>query len=161
MSKKRWISWILDNGWKISLVLSFNAERVILSRVDRSHSAQVVPYILSHQNWLLFADTQSTSGIFLHGHGEDEWHTTTKSEMTAGAGNQMRISRKQVSALDHQPIFFTPEISLGHVTIGQEYCNTRVLQWQWYRVINPQNEIWSVRGLNITKELELLDITYM
>ena len=53
------------------------------------------------------ANTQWTSGIFSpvpQGPGKDEWHTTTKSKMTAGAGNQTRISRSQASTLNHWTI---------------------------------------------------------
>ena len=101
------------NKWKRD-VLSFKTERVILSRVQRSHSTHctlAAPYTHVRRNRLLFARRQS--GIFkLHvgcvntqrtdifrpvpqGPGQDEWHTTTRSEKTASAGNQTRISRSQ------------------------------------------------------------------
>ena len=44
----------------IKLVLSFNAERVILSRVQ--HSTQAASYTHTRQNWLFFANRQR--GIF-------------------------------------------------------------------------------------------------
>ena len=42
------------------LVLSFNAESVILSRVQ--HSTQAAPYTHTRQNWLFYANRQR--GIF-------------------------------------------------------------------------------------------------
>mgnify|MGYP001796164741 CR=1 FL=1 len=83
-----------------------------------SHSTQTAPYTHARQNRLLFAKRQRQRGIFrLHvgcanthwtsgsfspdaqGLGLEEWHTTTKSEMTAGAGNQTWISLSQASTL--------------------------------------------------------------
>ena len=105
------------------LVVNFNADRVILSRVQRfSHSTQVTLYPHARQNRLLFAkrqrgifrlrvgcaNTQSTYGIFSpvpQGPGQNECHTTTKSEMTASTKNQTQVSRSQDST--NRP-FLTP-----------------------------------------------------
>ena len=74
-----------------------------------SHSNHTALYTRASRKRLLFAnrqrgiirlpvgcaDTQWTSGIIspvLQGPGKDEWHTTTKSDTTAGAGNQARVS---------------------------------------------------------------------
>ena len=102
--------------------LVFNAERVTLSRLQRiSHSTQTARYTHVRRIRLLFAkrqsgifrlrvgcaNTQLTSGISSpvpQGSGKDKWYTTTNPEMTAGAGNQTRISRSQASTLNHWTI---------------------------------------------------------
>ena len=78
-------------------------------------SLEYRPYTHARRNRLLFAKRQR--GIYrLHsrppvffspvpqGPGQDEWHSTTKSKMTASAGNRTWISRSRVSNLNHWTI---------------------------------------------------------